>query len=323
MKNIFYFAVCLLGLASCSMQKQPGSGWKTQAFLGVKEGGEWVWVTKSNGNQQFEYQGGSFKPVAELKVPEKHTDHSFDIQFEGPGWESDKIGYRIYLDWRNATDIFGKKVDTLVLHRVGLDGFDSYHEVSGWGVDVLKVGSSLGIGSLAFWDGGKAIRIEKTDSIICRVDNHKRYSGVAVNYYGWQINRTKTDVFSTLTIEQGSYLTKYDVKLSGELPNIATGIVKLPGTVIQVIKDIKPGWNCMATFGVQTLQNDHLGMCIYYKTDDLLEITEDQDSHLVVLKPENRQLTYYFGAAWQQDRSGVSSMKEFESLLKDQVRFVR
>ena len=35
-----------------------------------------------------------FKPVQSLKVNVKHTDHSFDIQFEGPGWESDKIGCR-------------------------------------------------------------------------------------------------------------------------------------------------------------------------------------------------------------------------------------
>jgi len=322
-KNLFFLAACLLGLVSCSSQKPSGTGNKTQAFLGVKEGGNWIWVTKSNGNQQFEYRGGSFKPVTELKAPEQHTDHSFYIQFEGPGWESDKIGYRIYLDWRNAIDIFGKKVNSLVLHRVGLDGFDSYHELSGWGVDVLKVGSSLGIGSLAFWDGEKATRIEKTDSILCRVRNHKRYSDVAVDYYGWQINGMKTDVFSTLTIEKGSYLTKYDVKISAELPNITTGIVKLPGTDIQVIKDIKPGWNCLVTSGVQTLQNDYLGMCIFYKADDLLEVTEDQDSHLIVLKPENKHLTYYFGAAWQQDQSGVDSLQEFESLLKEQARFVR
>ena len=128
--------------------KNSGKQQKTQAFLGIKQGGEWVWVTKNNGKQQYEYQGGEFKPVTELKVDTKHTDHSFDIQFEGPGWESDKIGYRLYLDWRNATDIFGKKTHKLVLDGVGLDGFDSYHEVSDWGVDVLKVGSSLGIGSV-------------------------------------------------------------------------------------------------------------------------------------------------------------------------------
>ena len=318
----FGLLIASLLLFSCSNEKSTEEQ-KTQAYLGVKEGGEWIWVTKNNGNQQYEYQGGAFKPVNELKVDQKHTDHSFDIQFEGPGWESDKIGYRLYLDWRNATDIFGKKVDTLVLQNVGLDGFDSYHKMSDWGVDVLKVGSSLGIGSVAFWDGEKAIRVEETDSIYCAVESSKKLSQVLVNYYGWQINNIKTDLISKLEIEEGSYLTKYELKLSESLPNLTTGIVKLPGTTVLVFDDLKSGWNCLATFGKQTLQEDNLGMCIFYKTDEVLELTQDKYSHVVVLKPKNKKLTYYFGAAWEQDESGVKTMADFKAFLKTQVQYIK
>jgi hypothetical protein len=287
---------------------------KTQAYLGLKEGGEWKWVTKTNGNQQYEYQGGVFKPVQSLKVDEKHTDHSFDIQFEGPGWESDKIGYRLYLDWRNAIDIFGKKTDAMVLQNVGLDGFDSYHEMQDWGVDILKVGSALGIGTLAFWDGEKAVRVEKTDGIFSSVENGKNSSKVNVNYSGWEINNTKTDVNSTLEIEAGSYLTKYSIELSEELPNLATGIIKLPETETAVFTDIKTGWSCFATFGKQSLEKDMLGMCIFFKTSELIQQTEDKNSHVIVLKPENKKLTWYFGAAWEQDASGVKSMEDFKEV---------
>ncbi|QIA07658.1 DUF4861 family protein [Draconibacterium halophilum] len=296
---------------------------KTQAYIGLKDGGEWKWVTKNNGNEQWEYQGGEFHPVSQLKVDEKHTDHSFDIQFEGPGWESDKVGYRIYLDWRNAIDIFGKKTDSLVLHKVGLDGFDSYHEVSDWGVDVLKVGSSLGMGSVAFWDGGKAIRVEKTDSLFSEVESSAEKSKVNINYYGWEINDTKTTLQSTLEIEAGSYLTKYTLKLSEALPNLASGIVKHEGTDVQIFTDIKEDWTCLATFGVQTLQEDKLGMCVFVKTDQLLEITDDEYSDVLVMKPENNELTYYFGAAWEQDASGVTSMDEFKALLTEQAKYIR
>jgi hypothetical protein len=295
----------------------------TQAYLGLKEGGEWKWVTKTNGNQQYEYQGGIFKPVKSLKVDKKHTDHSFDIQFEGPGWESDKIGYRLYLDWRNAIDIFGKKTDAMVLHNVGLDGFDSYHEIADWGVDVLKVGSALGIGTLAFWDGENAMRVEKTDGISCSVENERKSSKVNVNYSGWEINNIKTDVQTTLEIEEGSYLTQYSIELAGELPNLATGIIKLPATETAVYTDLKPGWSCFVTFGKQSLENDRLGMCIFFKTNQLVQLTEDKNSHVIVLKPDNNKLTYYFGAAWEQDASGVKLMEDFKELLKKQVKFVK
>jgi hypothetical protein len=308
---------------STSAYCQKNEYQKTQAYLGLKEGGEWKWATKANGNEQYEYQGGVFKPVQSLKVDEKHTDHSFDIQFEGPGWESDKIGYRLYLDWRNAIDIFGKKTDKMVLHNVGLDGFDSYHEMQDWGVDILKVGSALGIGTIAYWDGEKAVRVEKTDGIFSAVENGKNSSKVNVNYSGWKINKTKTDVNSTLEIEAGSYLTKYSIELSEELPNLATGIIKLPETETAVFTDIKTGWSCFATFGKQSLEKDMLGMCIFFKTSELIQQTEDKNSHVIVLKPENKKLTWYFGAAWEQDASGVKKMEDFRKLLKEQAKFVK
>ncbi len=309
----------LLGAVSCT---QPEKVNKTQAYLGLKNGGEWKWVTKNNGNEQYEYQGGAFHPVTELWLDEKHTDHSFDIQFEGPGWESDKIAYRLYLDWRNATDIFGKKTDTTVLHAVGLDGFDSYHELSDWGTDVLKVGSSLGVGALGFWDGEKATRVEKTDSIYCAVNSGELASNVVVDYYGWEIDSTKTDLHTTLEIEAGSYLTKYTIEMSNPLQNLATGIVK-HGVQVELVEDIKPGWSCLLTFGEQSLQKDMLGMCVFFKNDEKLEITSDAYSEVVVLKPTGNTLTYYFGAAWQQDASGVKTIDEFKALLKDQTAFIK
>eukprot|EP00824_Muranothrix_gubernata_P015359 TRINITY_DN31933_c0_g1_i1.p1 TRINITY_DN31933_c0_g1~~TRINITY_DN31933_c0_g1_i1.p1 ORF type:complete len:357 (+),score=38.90 TRINITY_DN31933_c0_g1_i1:91-1161(+) len=333
MKNLALTVALVAIIASaCTNQKpkekaaEPAAApvtQKTQAYIGLKEGGEWKWVTKNNGTEQWEYQGGVFKSVSDLVVDEKHTDHSFDIQVEGPGWESDKVGYRVYLDWRNAIDIFGKKTDTTVLHTVGLDGFDSYHEVADWGVDVLKVGSSLGMGSVAFWDGKKAIRVEKTEGLAAKAENGDTSSKITIDYTGWEINETKTSLQSTFEIEEGSYLTKYSHKLTEALPNLATGIVKHDSTEVKVFDDLKEGWTCLASFGVQTLQNDNLGMCIFFKTEQLIELTEDKYSHVVVLKPENKELTYYFGAAWQQDASGVTSMEEFKSLLQEQAKYIK
>lgn len=113
---------------------------RTQAELSHKFGGEFV---------NRKYVGGGFQNVSYLKLPPEHTDHSDFIRYEGPGWESDKVGYRFYLDWRNAIDIFGKKVSNMVLKNVGHDEYDSYHNPADWGMDILKVGESLGVGSIA------------------------------------------------------------------------------------------------------------------------------------------------------------------------------
>lgn len=64
---------------------------RTQAELSHKVNGHW---------EEREYIGGEFQHVQGLRVPDAHTDHSYFIRYEGPGWESDKVAYRFYLDWR-------------------------------------------------------------------------------------------------------------------------------------------------------------------------------------------------------------------------------
>jgi len=293
---------------------------KTQAEISVKEGGEWVWVTKNNGNQQYEYQGGHWKKVSSLWVNKKHTDHSFDIRYEGPGWESDKIGFRFYLDWRNAADIFGKKVDTLVLQNVGIDGFDSYHEMSDWGADILKVGNSLGIGTIAHWDDFTANRVAKTDSVYSEVT----YSGIleskiTTKYYGWEYAGGKTNLTSGVSIRAGSYLTKEHL-ISGEpIDNFCTGMVKMDSSTVLISPENNGEWAYLATFGVQSLQNDHMGLFIFYRKKDLLENTEDQFSHVVVLRPDGKELTYYYGGVWEQDASRIDTMEKMEAFLEKQL----
>ena len=133
---------------------------RTQAELSHKVGGRFV---------NRVYEGGEFQNVKYLRVPPEHTDHSLFIRYEGPGWESDKVGYRFYLDWRNAIDVFGKKVPDMVLQEIGQDDFESYHSMCPWGMDVLKVGESLGLGTLGMWYENKAERVAVTDSIICEI----------------------------------------------------------------------------------------------------------------------------------------------------------
>lgn len=290
---------------------------RTQAEISVKEGGNWEMVTKSNGTQQYEYQGGSFQNTDKLRVPDEHTDHSFYIRYEGPGWESDKVGYRFYLDWRNATDIFGKKTSAMVLQKVGQDGFESYHEEGDWGMDILKVGSSLGIGSIGYWDGEKALRVADTDSLLCTItENGAIYSAIETNYFGWSDPGSKLDLQSLISIEAGSKLSAQSIKLSGELENICTGIVKNEkAKLISSASNTDDEWSYMATWGKQSLNNDNMGMVVYYKSGDLIDSQEDEHSHILVLKPVNNTVNYYFGAVWEKDSDGISTEEQYLEYL--------
>ncbi|MFV0290890.1 MAG: DUF4861 family protein [Mangrovibacterium sp.] len=294
---------------------------KTQAEISQAQGGEWKWVTKNNGNEQWEYQGTtSWKNVNRLEVDEKHWDHGFDIRYEGPGWESDKVGYRFYLDWRNAVDVFGKRVNTPVLQNVGLDGFDSYHELADWGADIMKVGDALGIGSISHWVSDHVRRVDSVDSHVCEIAvDGLLQSVVKTTYNGWSYDGGKTDLISELTINAGSYLSKCHISLSNPIDNIATGIIKMPNT--EIIQGENGEWCYFGTFGVQSLNKDELGLLVLYKKANLQSVTEDAKNHVIILTPENQgtEVTYYFGAQWTLDASGIKTTEQLKAYADQQV----
>ena len=279
---------------------------RTQAELSIKVGGKFV---------DRKYEGGKFQNVQFLRVPPEHTDHSEFIRYEGPGWESDKVGYRFYLDWRNASDIYGKKAPDMVLQNVGLDGFDSYHEMSDWGMDILKVGESLGIGSIAMWNDGKANRVAITDSVTSEIVlNGNLESLIRTKYFGWKVGAGIFNLNSELSIFAGSRMTKHDLQIEGNPENLCTGIVKHPDAQL-IQSEGSENWSYLANYGKQSLAEDQLGMAILFRQKDLIEITEDEYSHVVVLKPDDGKLTYYFLAAWEKELDGIITKEKFVNYL--------
>jgi hypothetical protein len=283
---------------------------RTQAELSHKTGGEFV---------NREYAGGSFKNVEYLRVPPEHKDHSWFIRYEGPGWESDKVGYRFYLDQRNATDVFGKVTDQMVLQQVGLDGFDSYHNMQPWGMDVMKVGKSLGLGSIGSLVDGKIERVEKTDSVTCRIEqNGPVYSSIETRYRGWKLADTKFNVQSLISIHAGTRLSRQQLRFDEAPENISTGIVKDKTSPLISEKGSKEKWGYLATWGKQSLNNDELGLAVFFDPGNFSTFTEDEFSHVVKLKPVQTSLQYYFLAAWVKEPGGIQNEEQFKKYV-DQV----
>jgi hypothetical protein len=290
---------------------------RTHAELSAKTGD--VYIDKR-------FRGDKFVKVTHLKVPPIHTDHDALFKFEGPGWESEKVGYRFYLDWRNATDIFGKKKNQLILDQVGTHDTvakdDSYHSMQEWGMDIFKVGSSLGIGSIGMWANDKVNMVSKTDSVICSIP----YTGpieakINTDYYGWQVGDKKYDLNSDFTITAGSRLTKSEIQISPNADNIVTGLAKHENTEL-IKSNYKEGWNYLALYGKQSLADneDQLGIVVFYPADKLINLSEDALSHIVELKPLNGKVTYYFAAAWVQEENGIKNIVEFKKYLETTIQ---
>jgi len=283
---------------------------RTQAVLSKKVGGSW-------NNDEHLYEGGHFVDVTKVTVPEEHTDHTTYFRIEGPGWESDKVGYRLYLDHRNAIDIFGKKTTDMVLDSVGWDNFDSYHEMSDWGMDILNVGDAFGLGSVGLWKDGKPYKVADADDITCAITaNGPVLSRITLNYNGWNVGNEKYNLTSNLTIRAGSRLTRHDVQISNNANFVCASLVKEANT--QYIKSNAEGseWQYIATYGTQDITGKKLGMVLFYRRADVSKIIENNKlDYFLVIKPDEGRASWYLGAAWVEEPGGVKNIDEFRNYL--------
>lgn len=293
--------------------ESTASPMRTQAEVSIKTGGEWEGKV---------YQGGEFVNVVAVNPPPQYTDHSEFIRYEGPGIESDKVGYRVYLDWRNGFDIFGKTTDALVLQDVGLDGYDSYHEMSDWGADILKVGDAVGIGGYGYWDGEKIIRVSETSDRETQViENGPLSSMLEIHYSDWNTGAVVTDLRALLSMNAGSRLVRTRLEASPDLANIAIGIVKHPDAEV-IHGDVEisgHAWTYVATWGPQTVIDGNLGMVLFFRKADRSLQTEDDHNVVSVMRPGNGRLEYYFGAAWSEEPGGITSRDDFVAWLKQEA----
>lgn len=303
---------------------------RVQADLAHKQGGQWQPHSRPPKHQvgtgKKEYVGGEFTNVDELTPPDYYTDHSNWIRYEGPGIESDKVGYRFYLDWRNGFDIFGKLTTKPVLHTVGLDGYDSYHDKQDWGMDILKVGKSLGAGGFGLMGSNDELEhIADVSSRTARIiENGDLRASIQIEYQGWQNSYQQQDLIANISMHGGSRLAHVELSTDKNLPNIVAGVVKHPETeFIQADLDTMSnyGYGYIASWGNQSLDKSALGMAVFFKKGDVIDVRQDKNNYLAVLKPKGQSTQhtdYYFASVWQPE-SGINDKESFIEYLDQQA----
>src|SRR5690606_35376405 len=92
-------------------------------------------------------------------------------------------------------------------HKVGLDGYESYHHMADWGMDLLKVGKSLGAGGYGYWDGQQVQLVSKVSGHTAKViENGPLYSALQIQYKDWQIAGKTLQLTADLSMTAGSRL---------------------------------------------------------------------------------------------------------------------
>ena len=221
----------------------------------------------------------TFKEVDHYFVPNDSAGFKIIAQGESVSWENDKMGFRCYFDVRNIKDLFGKLKPDMVLDKIHTPEFGSYHVLADWGMDVLHCGSSLGAGGLAMLENDSLYRLGSTDVYEYQkiVEGPVR-SVFDLKYEGWEVAGQKLSAVERVSIYPGKYWFQSDVTVSGFTgeKQLVTGIVtsKLTNEPYQFDAG---AYKVIATLGVQSMNNDELGMAAMVKADDVTHIDRTSD----------------------------------------------
>ena len=261
--------------------------------------------------------GEPYRPVDYVTVPENHEIGDGMFPYEGIGWENGLVGYRLYLDGRLVNDIFGKQQPEPALANIGEIG--SYHELAPWGMDVLKVGPSLGIGGLGIVRDGIPMQFGEVPLLSARISESGTSTGrFSILAEGIAVPGGHTGGFNAAySIGAESPMTRVSVASHGNIP-LTTGIVFHDGAEFWQSRESSGSeWRYIATYGEQSENDDNLGMALFYRADQAEYGGLANETHYITFDEANFE--FGFLAAWDLDRSGVTDKDSFDALLQSEL----
>jgi len=251
------------------------------------------------------------------------------FQMEGPAWENDLVGFRNYMDQRNGMDIFGKTSSAMVLDRVGTEDEPSYHEPGEWGLDVLKVGSSLGAGGIGYMYKDSIYRVGDNGSGTYEVLlQGPQRSSFKLDYANWMVEDQTLQVSHQIEIVAGQRYYQGMVKYSGseEPLSLVVGIVNMKSRLLHVTK-LNEYYTALYTLDRQSEDGSLLAMAVVVPTGYLKETGETLDAgdgiiqtyYALLDASPGDAVSYRFYSLWEKEDPRWSSLEEIESYLKNEA----
>ncbi|TAJ11498.1 DUF4861 domain-containing protein [Marinilabiliaceae bacterium JC017] len=243
-------------------------------------------------------------------------------QMEGPTWENDVVGFRNYYDARNGIDIFGKKTTAMALDSAGIRG-QNYHQMDEWGMDVLKVGNSLGAGGLALQVGDSIYRIGP-----CEVGRYRFIcegpvrAMLELTFKGFKVQDRSYNITHRLSIYAGDQFYRSQVWIEGLQGDeqLVTGIVDKHD--LSYLVDESGDYLVYATHGHQAYTHECLGLALLVKKADFVAYKAAPkegegilETHLLKLKPQ-QPTEFAFVVGWEYRNKKFSDKDFFMDVCK-------
>lgn len=321
---------------------------KETLVLSLRDNGgdDIIIVNKAHVRQKRKLADDSFGPSLSLDsmaAGQPNTDFSKSklppYLTEGPAWENDKVGFRIYMDVRNIKDIWGKTTSEMVLDKVGEDPSVIYHHLAPWGMDILAVGKSLGAGSLALSVpvAGKADTLVRLGGVNMGKMIYRKIADGPVRavfqleYPEWNVlgDGKLTSITEQVSIWGGQYFyeSKVFVKNAPKGSAVVTGMVNLKSTKSVDLSVDKA--KVLYTFAQQSENKDNLGMAVLTDKKELVSfgqtpnaLSDILNTYTVKLKlpVASKGAGFRYYSCWERSDPRFVTEDGFREYLNTQAR---
>ena len=275
----------------------------------------------------IEYQGRN-EPLATYDA----------IYGHGAQWESELVGFRVYMDHRQSIDIYGKPTPQLVLDKTN---FYSTREdiANGLGCDILFAGPSVGAGSFRGFVDGQPTYVDSVEARGQRVIASGPVRAIVEVWdKNWWYNNKTLQMRQRYTIYAGHRDVQVDVQLAGPAIDdelFCTGVQKLEmdneGYFPQALPSLTGGVGGGSAGGGSSLVGswgrnipdkaaedliEGVGLGVCAPAAYLTSTKEDAFNYLTVLHPVNGHITYHLAICALMEQDGFRDAKSWFSWLQ-------
>jgi hypothetical protein len=247
------------------------------------------------------------KPDTEGRKP-RATVVLAPYRFDDILWENDRTAHRIYGHALEAAeppsssgiDAWGKNVRWPYMERQLKTG--RQHDYHGEGLDFYDVDTTRGAGGLGVWQDNKlwVSRNWKSCEIL---RNGPEVASFKVDYAPWPVNvDRKVWESRTFTLPLGTNFTRLVSTISSDKPDplvVGIGITRRKGHNGSGVFTKDLGAGRVSYWEPTDPVNGTMGIAVMVDPKALVEVRQDADNYLVLVKVEpGKPFVYYMGAAW-------------------------
>lgn len=271
------------------------------------------------GNMILNDKNQKFPTITTLSAPgSAETRPYYDaVYLHGPVFESELVGYRLYFDNRQSTDIYGKIKQRIELPVTKFHTTDE-QLAEGYGADVLWAGQTVSLGSFRGWDPENKQPLY-IDNVKTREESLRGAGPVRtiieVKDYDWYYDNHFLTMTQYYTLWAGHRDVKVEIHFEDKLTNetFCTGVQKLETDITSFLDEngVAGSWGTNQPEKSKDIF-ETVGLGIYIPKKFIKDSREDESNYLFNIGNDgNNNLHYYITFCNKKEENGWKTDKEW------------